>query len=39
MNDTVDPRQRAIERERDHHFQTYGRQPLVLDRGDRKSVV
>ena len=38
MNDTVDPRQRAIERERDHHFQTYGRQPLVLDRGSNERV-
>ena len=33
-----DRRRRAIEREQAHHFQTYGRQPLVLDRGEGTRV-
>lgn len=28
------PRERTIQREKAHHFQTYGRQPLVLERGE-----
>lgn len=37
MND--DPRrQNAIDQERAHHFQTYGRQPLVLERGEGARV-
>lgn len=38
MSPVVDSRQRAIDREREHHFQTYGRQPIVLDHGSNERV-
>jgi len=34
----TDRRRLAIDREQAHHFQTYGRQPLVLDRGEGTRV-
>lgn len=38
MNTSTDARQTAIDREHEHHFQTYGRQPLVLQRGEGSRV-
>jgi predicted acetylornithine/succinylornithine family transaminase len=38
MTRPEDSRQTTIDRENQHHFQTYARQPLVLDRGDGARV-
>lgn len=38
MSDRSAERELAVEREQQHHFQTYGRQPLVLDRGENEFV-